>query len=254
MSPQIIEQPVENTKYFQLTLTNYDHLPIRNKHTTAPTFKDFSTNRLAILHDLLEFEVFEDDIWIITYPKCGTTWAQEMTWLLMNNLNFEKAKSIDIELRSPFIELTKDHLKMCKHLSRPRLIKSHADIKFLPKQLWTKNPKIMFVVRDPRDAFVSLYHHNKFFFDKTVEESIESFIQDKLKYGNFWPMVLSFYALRHRSNIIFFSYEEMKRNLELVVLKVAKFIGRDYDEGQIRELLEHLDFNSMKSEWPRKVF
>uniref|UniRef100_T1GMP4 Sulfotransferase domain-containing protein n=1 Tax=Megaselia scalaris TaxID=36166 RepID=T1GMP4_MEGSC len=136
---------------------------------------------------------------------------------------------------------------MCKNLSRPRLIKSHADIKFLPKQLWTKNPKIMFVVRDPRDAFVSLYHHNKFFFGKTVEESIESFIQDKLKYGNFWPMVLSFYALRHRSNIIFFSYEEMKRNLELVVLKVAKFIGRDYDEGQIRELLEHLDFNSMKS-------
>lgn len=51
-----------------------------------------------------DFQVYPDDIWIITYPKSGTTWAQEMVWLLANGLDYETAKSIDINHRSPYLE------------------------------------------------------------------------------------------------------------------------------------------------------
>jgi hypothetical protein len=33
------------------------------------------------LQDIKSMEVYEDDIWIITFPKCGTTWTQEMVIL-----------------------------------------------------------------------------------------------------------------------------------------------------------------------------
>lgn len=40
-----------------------------------------------------------------TKIEIGSTWAQEMVWLLGNNLNYEGAKSMQT-LRSPLIEMT----------------------------------------------------------------------------------------------------------------------------------------------------
>ena len=31
------------------------------------------------------FDSKKDDVWIVTPPKCGTTWTQELTWLLLNS-------------------------------------------------------------------------------------------------------------------------------------------------------------------------
>jgi len=54
--------------------------------------------------EIKNFEVFEDDIWVITFPKCGTTWTQEIVWLLNNNLDYEAAYNTFIDVRFPFIE------------------------------------------------------------------------------------------------------------------------------------------------------
>lgn len=44
-------------------------------------------------------------------------------------------------------------------IQRPRFIKSHLPICFLPKQLWQVKPKIVYVAREPKDAAISFYHH-----------------------------------------------------------------------------------------------
>ena len=51
-----------------------------------------------------------DDIWIATYPKCGTTMTQELVWQMINlakggQLDSVKAKEF-LFLRVPFIEFT----------------------------------------------------------------------------------------------------------------------------------------------------
>ena len=56
------------------------------------------------LERIKNMEIFEDDIWVITFPKCGTTWTQEIVWLLNNNLDYEAARNTFIDVRFPFIE------------------------------------------------------------------------------------------------------------------------------------------------------
>ena len=56
------------------------------------------------LKRIKEMEVYEDDLWIVTFVKCGTTWAQEMLWMLNNNLDYDTAFSKTLAQRFPFIE------------------------------------------------------------------------------------------------------------------------------------------------------
>lgn len=51
------------------------------------------------------FSVRQDDIWLISYPRSGSTWLQEMVFLLGSNLNYEKAKKLQ-PLRTPLLELS----------------------------------------------------------------------------------------------------------------------------------------------------
>lgn len=51
-----------------------------------------------------EMEVYDDDIWVMSFPKCGTTWTQEAVWLLNNDLDYETAKKVNLVHRFPFLE------------------------------------------------------------------------------------------------------------------------------------------------------
>jgi len=46
-----------------------------------------------VLDRVYDFEVREDDVWIVTLPKCGTTWMQELAWLVVNKCDFETSQS-----------------------------------------------------------------------------------------------------------------------------------------------------------------
>lgn len=77
------------------------------------TLSDGSTSRSCVMiqkyMDLFaervkNLEVYEDDVWVVTFPKCGTTWTQEMVWLVDNDLNYEKALEVNLNDRFPFLE------------------------------------------------------------------------------------------------------------------------------------------------------
>merc|ERR1719430_1813010 len=57
-----------------------------------------------IADKIYNFTLREDDIWIVTYPKTGTTWTQEMVWMLVNGMDTDKG-NVPLTLRSPFLEM-----------------------------------------------------------------------------------------------------------------------------------------------------
>lgn len=68
------------------------------------------------------------------------------------------------------------------------------------------------------------------FSDGTFDDFFELFISGNVEFGDYFDHFMSWNNQKHRSNIFFTTYEEMKNNLENVVLKVAEFINRDEAE------------------------
>jgi len=55
-------------------------------------------------YDIIEeFPVEDTDVWVVSFLKAGSSWTQEMIWLLKNNYDYEGAKKRLIE-RVPFFE------------------------------------------------------------------------------------------------------------------------------------------------------
>src|ERR1700684_273279 len=91
--------------------------------------------------------VYPDDAFLVSFPRSGNTWTRFLVCNLINPddpVNFAQ-----LESRIPEIYDVTD--RSLRAFPRPRVIKSHEC--FDPRY-----KKIIYIVRDPRDVAVSLYH------------------------------------------------------------------------------------------------
>ncbi|GLH10762.1 Uncharacterized protein GBIM_15663 [Gryllus bimaculatus] len=185
-----------------------------------------------------------------------------MVWLLMNDLDYERARSSNLMERSPYLEFSRlvpdiiklkylnnmDTVEFAANLTPPRCIKSHLPKELLPDQLWTKRPKIIYVAREPKDAAVSFFYHEQLFvsFSGEKEFYFKCYYEDLVAYTPLWEHVLDFWKMKEEPNILFNTYEEMKKDLPAVIIRTADFLGKRITEEQVARLAEHLDFKQMK--------
>ncbi|XP_058800464.1 luciferin sulfotransferase-like [Phymastichus coffea] len=226
-------------------------------------------NRIA---DAVEnFEVRDDDVWVCSFQKSGTTWTQEMVWGVTHDADLETTKTY-LNERFPFLEFTGiiitarvamrenhpdlerwiyDSVNYCKDLPAPRHIKCHLPFNLLPRQIRTgeKKPKIVYVARNPKDVCVSFYHHSLLLegYCGNFQQFCELFLGDRLNYAPYWNHVLGFWEKsKGMDNIMFIRFEDMKTNLPDVIRKTAAFYGKQLSDSQVNKLAEHLSFASMK--------
>ena len=99
------------------------------------------------LSQFKSIELRNDDVWIVSFPKSGTTWIQEIVYLIVNNCDFSKAKSKSIEDRMPFIDFPNPGINAIKKLESPRIIKTHLPKPFLPEDI-EKKCKVFILTND----------------------------------------------------------------------------------------------------------
>eukprot|EP00057_Strongylocentrotus_purpuratus_P011430 XP_011665904.1 PREDICTED: sulfotransferase 1C4-like [Strongylocentrotus purpuratus] len=114
------------------------------------------------------FEVRPDDIFLITYPKSGTTWMQHIVSLIMANGDVTTVNEKHVFQRAQFLEMSQTAdiergiYEIAAKMASPRFLKTHLPSRFCPTQLVDKKPKIIYVARNPKDAAVSYYHFHSF--------------------------------------------------------------------------------------------
>lgn len=233
--------------------------------TLPEHFQDF-------IERILNMEVFEDDIWICSYPKTGTTWTQEMIFLLASNFDYKAAEE-PIQTRFPFIEVSgifdlrglietktncnfeeivphfTDSVKFTEDMDRPRFIKTHLPWNLMPKQIQTgqKNPKIIYVSRSPKQTCLSYYHHSKLLegFKGTLHQFEDLFLAGKVPFGSIWSHTRDFWQIRD-DKVLFLKYEDLVKDLPLVINQTCVFLNKDINEEQMKVLVRHLSFAAMK--------
>jgi hypothetical protein len=172
--------------------------------------------------------VFPDDVFLVSYPRSGNTWAR---FLLGNLLNPNSPVTFsNLESRIPEIYFNPD--RFLRQLPRPRVLKSHEC--FQPHY-----PSVIYIVRDPRDVAVSFYHHNvkarNISDDYPLAGFVPRFIAGEFdaKFGSWRDNVLSWTMLRKNdSRFLMLRYEDMKLDPAHALGSVVAFLER----GSFRKL------------------
>ena len=200
--------------------------------------------------DLIEKEFVpkDGDVFVVTYPRSGTTWTEQMVHLLVNKGEQGEQRITDAV---PWLE-TLPHrpngmLEFLKTLPQRRLFTSHLPYPLM-HPLDNTTAKIVYVARNPKDVAISTYFHNqsKGGYEGTWEEHFQLFLNSDVGCGPYFDHVLPWWeASQNDERILFMKYEDMKHDHAGNVAKLASFLDVEADSQLIDRVVALSSFKSM---------
>ncbi|KAI4377719.1 hypothetical protein MLD38_015303 [Melastoma candidum] len=194
------------------------------------------------------FEARPSDILLATFPKTGLTWLKALTYSILNRERdgFEHAFAVKNPHECvPYIEFhayEKDPVSSLGSMPSPRLLSTHLPYGSLPETVHRSGCKIVCIVRDPKDVFVSMM---SFVGRLTLMnsppvswyEAFESFCEGVSLVGPFWDHILGYWkaSLEHPKNVLVVKYEDLKRDTSEQVRRLADFLGRPFSSEEIEK-------------------
>ncbi|XP_060114562.1 sulfotransferase 2B1-like [Heteronotia binoei] len=196
-----------------------------------------------------EFQILDDDVITITYPKSGTHWTAEILGLISQKGDPTYIHSVPTWERSPWIEMDSG-LKQALQNPPPRLLNSHLQFQLFPKSFLQTKAKVIYTLRNPKDVLVSFYHYAKIMkIIKTpgsMQEHLDEFLTGKVAYGSWFDHVKGWMELKGRPNFFYITYEELLQDLRGSVEKICHFLGKELNSQQLDSVVEYASFRKMK--------
>jgi aryl sulfotransferase len=231
----------------------------------------------TLIFDSSRWEGFtprDGDVFVCTSYKAGTTWTQMICALLIHQTpDLPKplaTLSPWLDMRTAPIHEILDELESQPHR---RLIKTHTALDGLP---YFDDVTYLVCGRDPRDVFMSMQNHMA---NLDVERVIEiltaqglevapppplpedindrfalwlsqssfAWEEDGLPYWSHLRHAQTFWTHRHRPNIHFLHYADLKADLEGEMRRIAGVLGVEIAEDRWPALVKAAGFAEMKA-------
>ena len=179
-------------------------------------------------------DVFPDDTFIVSYPRSGNTWIRFLIGNLLSDN--EPVTFANVERRVP--DIYQNTAYALQASPRPRFLKSHEY--FDPRY-----PKVIYIVRDPRDIAVSYYHYSR----KTrqlgdsdpIERFVEDFVAGKVfTIGSWAENVGSWIGAKadDPDRFLLLRYEDLLATPVVELEKIAKFLNINASDTRINKAVE----------------
>lgn len=210
-----------------------------------------------------DFQMREDDIVIATWAKSGTTWMQQIVGQLIFNGDPHKYG----QHNSPWIDfrMRDDQAEIAAAQTHRRFLKTHLPIGGLN---YSPSAKYIYVGRDGRDCFWSMYHHRMTFRPDALERISALYPDDppigypdpdmRVEFHNwldrdgypgwpYWSNVQGWFDARRLPNLKLVHFNNLKADLPGQVRSIAEFLGIEIDPATVPAILEHCSFDYMRN-------
>ncbi|KAG7236451.1 hypothetical protein INR49_000929 [Caranx melampygus] len=203
-----------------------------------------------------DFTFRTDDILISTYPKSGTTWMQEIVPLIMSGGDPASVETLPNWDRVPWLEENRACNLDLENRPSPRMFTTHFHYDMMPPGFFQVKPKVIYLMRNPRDVFTSSFHYHRmssFLVNPGPQsEFLHKFFDGKgwthihVMYGSWFDHVKGWLNAEDKDHIMYIAYEEMIMDLKDSVSRLAQFLEKPLDSEVIEKIAERCLFKNMK--------
>lgn len=217
-----------------------------------PPFPPLSQDAKARLEEIRNLEYRADDILLVTYPKSGTHWVWELVCMIL-----KRKAEYSKEPKEFFFLEAMPNLSMLQNMPSPRTFNTHLPYRWLPKEHIENGGKIIHVVRNPKDAAVSLFYHMsnmrefayrdpvdfKTFFESRIMNTKAKLMDGWFKFEKDFEQA----EKKDELGVIFtVHFEGLKKNPIEETKRLAKFLNVDLSDEDIAEISDKCSFQKLK--------
>jgi hypothetical protein len=188
---------------------------------------------LGLLPPGWSLTILPDDVFLVSFPKSGNTWTRFLVGNLISPDQPATFSNIPVLVPDPLGTPT----RVFDRMQRPRIIKSHEC--FDPRY-----PRVIYIVRDPRDVVVSQYHYHRkireIADDMPIEAFVEKFLAGKTWTCGSWGQHVVTWLGTSEGNpeFLMLRYEDILEDASRELRKVVAFLALQTSATQIAMAVE----------------
>ena len=142
-------------------------------------------------------------------------------------------------------------IRMFKEKKPPRLFATHMPFRLVKRQVLEDKVKVIVLMRNPKDTLVSFFEFHRMnqqlgSFSGSWHQFFELFKRRPLM-GDVIDHCVEWWKVRDLENVMIVRYEEMKKDLDAVVRKVAKFLGCELEDNCLQKIVHLTGFKEMRT-------
>lgn len=195
----------------------------------------------------------QHDVLVCSHFKSGTNWMMQIALQIAHRGQAEYDHIHDLipwpDTFDPRFTLPltdRSHLNTSP--TQYRVIKTHYALDRVP---YTPQARYICVVRDPKEVFVSSYHFARSVIFGPLMPSVATWLDLYLSpdflFGDWSKHVQTAWQIRHRDNVLFFTYNQMKKDPQGTVEQAARLMNVALTPDELQTILHKSSFAYMKT-------